>query len=54
MKAELRKGWCPSALRPMESGDGLIVRLGQKRKYLVAGKSARTRRSCEMLRQWVV
>src|ERR1700677_5133093 len=21
------KGWCPGALRPMESGDGLIVRL---------------------------
>jgi precorrin-3B synthase len=23
----LRQGWCPGALRPMESGDGLIVRL---------------------------
>jgi precorrin-3B synthase len=23
----LRRGWCPGALRPMESGDGLIVRL---------------------------
>ena len=23
----LRKGWCPGALRPMPSGDGLIVRL---------------------------
>jgi precorrin-3B synthase len=22
-----RKGWCPGALRPMESGDGLIVRV---------------------------
>jgi precorrin-3B synthase len=22
-----RKGWCPGALRPMESGDGLIIRL---------------------------
>jgi precorrin-3B synthase len=21
------KGWCPGALRPMESGDGLVVRL---------------------------
>ena len=21
------KGWCPSALRPMRSGDGLIVRV---------------------------
>lgn len=23
----LRRGWCPGALRPMESGDGLLVRL---------------------------
>lgn len=23
----LRKGWCPGALRPMQSGDGLIVRV---------------------------
>lgn len=23
----LRKGWCPGALRPMESGDGLVVRV---------------------------
>ncbi len=21
------KGWCPGALRPMESGDGLVVRV---------------------------
>jgi precorrin-3B synthase len=21
------KGWCPGALRPMESGDGLLVRI---------------------------
>ncbi|MEW6436010.1 MAG: precorrin-3B synthase [Pseudomonadota bacterium] len=27
MSSALRKGWCPSALRPMASGDGLIVRL---------------------------
>ena len=27
MSRALRKGWCPSALRPMASGDGLIVRL---------------------------
>lgn len=27
MSGTLRKGWCPSALRPMASGDGLIVRL---------------------------
>ena len=25
--AALRKGWCPGALRPMPSGDGLLVRL---------------------------
>ena len=27
MKGPMVKGWCPGALRPMESGDGLIVRL---------------------------
>jgi precorrin-3B synthase len=27
MDGALVKGWCPGALRPMESGDGLIVRL---------------------------
>jgi precorrin-3B synthase len=27
MNAPTVKGWCPGALRPMESGDGLIVRL---------------------------
>ncbi len=26
-KSDLVKGWCPGALRPMESGDGLIVRV---------------------------
>ena len=25
--ADLRKGWCPGALRPMRSGDGLLVRV---------------------------
>ena len=39
MRAELRKGWCPSALRPMESGDGLIVRLGQKASILSPAKA---------------
>ena len=24
---ELRRGWCPGALRPMQSGDGLLVRV---------------------------
>ncbi|MFZ5836521.1 MAG: hypothetical protein ACOY2B_14230, partial [Pseudomonadota bacterium] len=26
-RASQRRGWCPSVLRPMESGDGLIVRI---------------------------
>ena len=26
-RAQLRKGWCPGALRPMESGDGLLLRI---------------------------
>jgi precorrin-3B synthase len=34
MRGALRKGWCPSALRPMASGDGLIVRLGQRASCL--------------------
>ncbi|MET0407687.1 MAG: precorrin-3B synthase, partial [Hyphomicrobium sp.] len=25
--AHLIKGWCPGALRPMRSGDGLLVRI---------------------------
>ncbi len=27
IRQELRKGWCPGALRPMETGDGLLVRV---------------------------
>jgi precorrin-3B synthase len=27
VSASLRRGWCPGALRPMETGDGLLVRL---------------------------
>lgn len=27
MSASLVKGWCPGALRPMQSGDGLVVRV---------------------------
>ena len=26
-RGALRKGWCPGALRPMETGDGLLVRI---------------------------
>ena len=29
--ASLRVGWCPGALRPMQSGDGLIVRVKPRR-----------------------
>lgn len=28
--AHLRKGWCPGALRPMQSGDGLLLRVRSK------------------------
>lgn len=27
MTAPVIRGWCPGALRPMESGDGLVVRV---------------------------
>jgi precorrin-3B synthase len=27
MSREMRRGWCPGMLRPMETGDGLLVRL---------------------------
>ncbi|HZV10414.1 MAG TPA: precorrin-3B synthase, partial [Novosphingobium sp.] len=27
MSAPAIRGWCPGALRPMASGDGLVVRL---------------------------
>ena len=27
MSASVIKGWCPGALRPMQSGDGLVVRV---------------------------
>jgi precorrin-3B synthase len=39
--ASLRKGWCPGALRPMPSGDGLIVRLKPTGGALTAGTAAR-------------
>lgn len=43
----LRRGWCPGALRPMESGDGLIVRVRPRGGELTAGEAralARTAR----------
>ena len=30
MSAVAIKGWCPGALRPMLSGDGLVVRIPEK------------------------
>jgi precorrin-3B synthase len=30
LAADLRKGWCPGALRPMQSGDGLLLRVRPK------------------------
>jgi precorrin-3B synthase len=30
----LRKGWCPGALRPMETGDGLLARVRAPRGRL--------------------
>ncbi|WP_426437148.1 precorrin-3B synthase [Bradyrhizobium genosp. P] len=34
------KGWCPSALRPMPSGDGLVVRLRQRGGRLSSAQAA--------------
>ena len=30
IKGPIIKGWCPGALRPMPSGDGLVVRVRPK------------------------
>ena len=35
------KGWCPGALRPMLSGDGLIARLRMRRRHCPAGARRR-------------
>lgn len=40
MTASAIKGWCPSALRPMLSGDGLIVRLRPRGGRLSAEQAA--------------
>ena len=34
------KGWCPGALRPMESGDGLIARIRPRGGRLSAAAAA--------------
>ena len=41
--APRRKGWCPGALRPMETGDGLLARVRAPRR--AACRSIRPRRS---------
>jgi precorrin-3B synthase len=39
--ADLRKGWCPGVLRPMQSGDGLLLRVRPKvGSYSVAALAA--------------
>jgi precorrin-3B synthase len=40
MTAFAIKGWCPSALRPMRSGDGLVVRLRPRGGRLSAAQAA--------------
>lgn len=46
---QLRRGWCPGALHPMESGDGLIVRVRPRGGALTADEAralADTARDC--------
>src|SRR4029077_14251788 len=40
MNAFAIKGWCPSALRPMPSGDGLVVRLRPRGGRLSSAQAA--------------
>ena len=35
-RAELKRGWCPSLLRPMESGDGWLVRVRPREAVITA------------------
>ncbi len=35
-RASQRRGWCPTVLRPMESGDGLIVRIHPREQSITA------------------
>ena len=34
------QGWCPGALRPMQSGDGLVVRVRPQAGRLTAAQAA--------------
>src|SRR5258708_10612170 len=36
----VRKGWCPGALKPMETGDGLLARVRAPRGRLSLGQAA--------------
>lgn len=53
MRAPVIKGWCPGALRPMISGDGLVVRVrprgGRLDPVQAAGIAALTRAHCNGL-----
>ncbi|MGY4427317.1 sulfite reductase beta subunit-like hemoprotein [Bradyrhizobium sp. JR6.1] len=40
MSAVAIKGWCPGALRPMQSGDGLVVRIRPRGGRLDAAQAA--------------
>ena len=40
MSGPIIRGWCPGALRPMQSGDGLVVRLRPQAGRLTAVQAA--------------
>ncbi|RDJ25129.1 precorrin-3B synthase [Bosea caraganae] len=44
----LRRGWCPSTLRPMETGDGWLVRLHPPGNALTPGQLRRVAELAEM------
>ncbi len=48
---DLRKGWCPGALRPMQTGDGWLVRLRITGGIVPAPAGPRHRRLRPRLRQ---
>ena len=49
---EMRRGWCPDMLRPMETADGLLVRVHPRNSGAFRGAGARDRRECTTFRQW--
>ncbi|WP_186416947.1 precorrin-3B synthase [Bosea sp. CS1GBMeth4] len=40
VRETMRRGWCPGTLRPMQTGDGLLVRLHPPRNALTPGQLA--------------